>query len=105
MNSKNIFEKIPSDLSDEIIETLITSKNVRIERIISKGQSSPPDFWYEQEENEWVIVLKGSAKILFDDGQSIELTPGDYLNIPSGRKHKVEWTNPGTETIWLAFFY
>lgn len=60
MNSKNIFNKILSDIGEEVIETIISSKNIRIERIISNGQYSPPDFWYEQDENEWVILLKGS---------------------------------------------
>jgi len=105
MNYKNIFKEIPSDLRAEVLETLVTSKNIRIERIISKGNSSPPDFWYDQDENEWIILLKGSAKLLFDDGMIIELNPGDYVNIPSNKKHRVDWTTPDEETICLAVFY
>jgi cupin 2 domain-containing protein len=79
---------------------------VRIERIVSKGHSSPESGWYDQEENEWVVVLKGAAKLRFEqDGKLVELDAGDYINIPARVRHRVEWTNPEMETVWLAFFY
>lgn len=102
---QNIFENIPDKIPNEIFETLIMHNNVKIEKIISKGHSSSNDFWYNQEENEWVILLKGHAKLLFEKSEIIELLPGDYINILSNTKHRVEWTDPVNETIWLAVFY
>lgn len=106
MKLNNIYNNIPSVVPDEIFEEIMSSDKVRIERIISKGHSSPGEFWYDQEENEWVILMKGKAVLKFFDGKdSVELNGGDYLNIPSHKKHRVEWTDPETETIWLAVFY
>lgn len=102
---KNIFAAIPSDLTNEVFETLAESTNVKIERIVSKGHSSPADGWYDQAQNEWVIILKGEAIILFDNKPSVSLKSGDYLNINAHQKHKVTWTATDVETIWLAVFY
>jgi cupin 2 domain-containing protein len=77
---------------------------LRIEQIVSRGHSSPEGFWYDQSEDEWVMVLKGSAKLSFDNG-SIDLNPGDHINIRAHQKHRVDWTNPAENTIWLAVFY
>lgn len=101
----NIFEAIPTNISDEIFETLIDSKKVKIERIISKGHTSPDSGWYDQDKNEWLIVLKGEAVLLLADESSVSLKAGDYINITAHQKHKVEWTDPDTETIWLAIHY
>ena len=106
MKIKNIFNGIPSTLPEEIIQEIISSGNIRIERIISKGQSSPDNFWYDQEENEWVMLIQGRAGLkFFDDEDLVELNEGDYLNIPPHKKHRVEWTDSETETIWLVVFY
>jgi cupin 2 domain-containing protein len=105
MNCPNIFSDIPADLSQEIIEDLVSAENIKIERIISKGHKSPESGWYDQEENEWVILLQGEARLLFKDGETVSLTAGDYLNIAAHKKHKVEWTTPEKETIWLAIHY
>ncbi len=78
---------------------------IRIERIISKGHSSPQSGWYDQDKNEWVLLLKGEAVLLFADESSANLKSGDFINIPAHKKHKVEWTDPDTETIWLAVHY
>jgi len=102
---KNIYANLPNEISEEIFETLVESKNIKIERIISHGQSSPEDYWYDQEENEWVILLKGNAKLQFKNGDIIELLPGEFINIPAHTKHRVEWTEPDVSTIWLAVFY
>jgi len=101
----NILDSIPKDLSNEVFEDLVTSDKVKIERIISKGHTSPDVGWYDQEQSEWVIVIAGSAIIGFDDKPSVTLKAGDYLNIPAHQKHKVEWTDPDVETVWLAVFY
>lgn len=105
MEAENIFESIPDDLDQEVFEQLIQGENVKIERIISKGQTSPESGWYDQEFNEWIIVLKGAAAIVFDDGEEVSLKKGSYLNIPTHQKHKVSWTDPDTETVWLAVHY
>lgn len=102
---QNLFANIPDEIPEEIFETIAENKNVKIERIVSHGQSSPKDFWYDQEENEWVILLKGNAKLQFEDEKIIELLPGDYINIPAHTKHRVEWTDPEIKTIWLTVFY
>jgi cupin 2 domain-containing protein len=102
---KNIFENIPENISEENIETLLKAKNIRVERIVSRGHTSPKDFWYDQDENEWVILLNGKARLLFDGNNIIELSAGDYINIPAHKKHRVEWSDPQVETVWLAIFY
>ena len=101
----NIYKEIPKDLNQEIIETLISSESIKIERIISNGQASPPGFYYDQCQNEWVILLKGQASIKYESGDEILLSEGDYLNIPAHVKHRVEWTMANTKNIWLAIFY
>ncbi len=105
MQTKNIFESIPTNFEAEIFGDILKSSNVRIERIISKGQSTPEDTWYDQEEGEWILVLEGSAVLEFENNKLVSLKKGDYLNIPAHRKHKVEWTDPEQVTIWLAIFY
>ncbi len=102
---QNIFSSLPKNLDQEIFECLIESKDLKIERIISKGHTSPETGGYDQEQNEWVIVLQGNAIIEFENQKSMKLCAGDYLNIPAHTKHKVSWTDPEMETIWLAIHY
>lgn len=101
----NIFNAIPKNLKAEVFERLVESDAVRIERIISKGHKSPEAGWYDQDENEWLIVLRGEAILLFEDNSSLTMKEGDFINIPAHQKHKVKWTAPNIETIWLAIFY
>ena len=105
MQLKNIFESIPDNLDEEIFELLVQSENVKIERIISRGHRSPESGWYDQEQNEWVIVLKGEAIISFENGEEVNLKAGSHINIPAHKRHKVSWTTPEAETIWLAIHY
>ena len=84
---------------------LAEGQGLRIERIVSKGQTSPAEGWYEQEENEWVTVLRGEAELTFADGRVRRMHPGDYIRIAAGEKHRVSWTVPDEETIWLAVHY
>ena len=100
----NVFTNIPSNLPSELFTLLLDTSAVRIERIVSHGHSSPEGFWYDQVEHEWVMVLRGSARLAFED-ESVALNPGDFVNIPAHRKHRVEWTTPDEPTIWLAVFY
>jgi len=101
----NLFENIPDDAPEELVTELLNAECVRIERIVSFGQASPGGFWYDQTENEWVLLLEGSATVAFEKGGSIELNPGDYATIPAGKRHRVEETDPNVRTVWLAVFY
>jgi cupin 2 domain-containing protein len=102
---KNIFDAIPDNIKSEIFESLVDNANVQIKRIISKGHTSPETGWYDQDHNEWVIVLKGEAVLSFADGSTVNMKAGDYINIAAHQKHKVQWTDPVIETIWLAIHY
>jgi cupin 2 domain-containing protein len=102
---RNIFSAIPENLEEEIFEDLLRGKKVRIERIVSKGHSSPPTGWYDQPENEWVMVLRGAGLLSFDNGDEVLLGEGDYIDIPAHSRHRVEWTAPNEPTIWIAVFY
>ncbi|ABU74782.1 MULTISPECIES: cupin domain-containing protein [Vibrio] len=101
----NLFKDLPSDLSEEVFEDLLTHKQLRIERIVSKGQTTSEGEWYDQEEHEWVLVLQGTGELTYEDGSVKRLETGDHLNIPAYTKHRVSWTDPEQETIWLAVFY
>lgn len=102
----NLLENIPAKLPVEIMKTLVRSQSVRIEQIISTGQVSPPDFWYDQVEHEWVLLLTGEAEILMrSETVPIALKPGDSLLIPAHQAHRVAWTSPVETTVWLAIFY
>jgi cupin 2 domain-containing protein len=102
----NLFTDIAGHLPDELFNTLLKTDKVRIERIVSHNHASPEGFWYDQDQNEWIVVLKGAAKLRFDDDeQAIEMKAGDCLNIPAHKKHRVEWTTPNEPTIWLAVHY
>lgn len=102
---ENLLADLPSDIPEELVDVLVQSTKVRIERIVSTGQSSPDDFWYDQEEHEWVIVLKGEGRLVFEDAEELSLKPGDHVIIPAHRKHRVQWTSPDEPTVWLAVFY
>ena len=102
----NLLSGLPRNLPEELVETLARGEDVRIERIVSTGHASPDGFWYDQDQSEWVAVLSGEARLRFQgDAQAIRMRPGDYVNIPAHRKHRVEWTSPDTATVWLAIFY
>ena len=103
---KNLFTGIPDDPSNELFDTLLEADCLRVERIVSCGQSSPPGFWHDQDQAEWVVVLQGAARLrLIDQEKPIELHPGDWVNIGAHVKHRVEWTTPDGPTIWLAIHY
>ena len=105
MKADNLFENLPADFSNEVFEDIIRAEGVRIERIVSLGHTSPESGWYDQEEHEWVIVLKGKAVLEFEDGRVYHLSAGDYVNVPAHARHKGAWTDPDNVTIWLAVFY
>lgn len=101
----NLYTAIPNTIDEEQCEALLRGEQVRIERILSKGQTSPAEGWYDQEEHEWVLVLEGCGIIGFADGREVKLQKGDYLHIPAHVKHKVLWTDPDNITLWLCVFY
>lgn len=101
----NIFAELPQNLEQEVFEVLASRGSTRIERIISRGHTTPQTEWYDQEQAEWVIVLQGAAVLTFEQGESLHLTPGCYVNIPAHQRHRVDWTTPEQETIWLAVHY
>jgi cupin 2 domain-containing protein len=105
VNRGNIFAQIPGDLRDEVFEALVQERGVTVERIISRGHTSPPSGWYDQQQHEWVMVLQGEASIAFDDGSVIRLVEGDYLTIPAHCRHRVIHTCSSTTTVWLAVHY
>lgn len=106
MKTANLFHNIPPQLPEEIAETLAASDKIRIERIVSRGQCSPPGFWYDQEQQEWVLLLKGEASLrIAGSDEAVRLAPGDYLNIAAHVRHRVESTSATEDTVWLAVFY
>ena len=102
--SGNFFANVPAQLPQELVETVLAAESVRIDRIVSLGHTSPEDFWYDQPDNEWVLLLQGEARVQFED-RTAHLKPGDHLNISAHERHRVEWTSPHEPTIWLAVFY
>jgi cupin 2 domain-containing protein len=101
--TRNIFAAMPARLDAEAITTLLTSPTLRIERIVSHGHASPPGFWYDQPQAEWVIVLTGAARLHFEgDAADTPMAAGDHVSIAAHRRHRVVWTDPAQATVWLA---
>ncbi len=100
----NLLADVPANLPEELFVKLLDAGNVRIEKIVSHGHASPEGFWYDQEQHEWVVVLRGAARLSIED-EIKELKPGDFILIPAHQKHRVEWTTPDEPTVWLAVFY
>jgi cupin 2 domain-containing protein len=104
--SGNLFDGAHGDGQKERISALLEARDVRIERIVSLGQKSPPGVWYEEPWAEWVVVLAGSAGLRFEGEADVKvLSEGDYILIPARVKHRVEWTSKDHATIWLAVHY
>jgi cupin 2 domain-containing protein len=103
---KNLLADIPEQLPQELVEVLASAPGVRIERIVSHGHCSPDGFWYDQDDNEFVMLLSGAARLLFEgDAKPIEMKLGSYVNIAAHQRHRVEWTDPDVKTVWLVVFY
>ncbi|HMD62586.1 MAG TPA: cupin [Stellaceae bacterium] len=102
----NLLAPLPDADAAEHVDTLLTRPGLRIKRIVSRGQASPPEFWYDQAEGEWVLLLAGAAGLRFADEAEVRvLGPGDWVDIAPHRRHRVEWTDPTVPTVWLALFY
>lgn len=108
MHASNLFQSIPENLPDELVEVLAEGKgHLRIVRLVSQGHASADGFWYDQEEHEWVVLLSGAGILSFEDAVSgevsiVEMKPGDWLHIPPFARHRVERTDPDVVTVWLA---
>lgn len=104
----NLFDRIPADLPQEWVETLVAARGVRVERIVSNGHRSADGFWYDQDTDEFVVLLSGAARVDFDGqggdqaAREVPLRPGDWLLIPAHRRHRVAWTAPDVASVWLA---
>ncbi len=106
LNPANLFADLPEQHKDEVFEKLIDTGSCTIERIVSRGHATEEGKWYDQERNEWVLVVKGAAKLRFADGNTVsEMKPGDHLTIPAHCRHRVEWTDPDVVTVWIAVHY
>jgi cupin 2 domain-containing protein len=106
MNADNLLTNVPRQLQDEAILTLLRAPNVRIERIVSTGHATPPGQWYDQDQAEWVLVLTGSAGLIFEgETEPLRLERGSYVHIARHVRHRVAWTDPSTPTVWLAIHY
>jgi cupin 2 domain-containing protein len=106
MDVANLFVTDAEATRGEIFETLVETDHFRLERIISTGQATPAGQWYDQDRSEWVALLSGSARLLFEgESRARVMRPGDCVLIPTHRRHRVEWTDPEKETIWLALHF
>jgi cupin 2 domain-containing protein len=102
----NLFADLPRTLPDERVDVLVEAGPLRLQRIVSTGHATPAGQWYDQDTDEWVTVLRGRAGLRFEDEAAIRvLGPGDHVVIAAHRRHRVEWTDPGQPTVWLALHY
>ena len=101
----NVFDSLPKAADRELVEALVDDPAVRIERIVSTGQVTPEGSWYDQTEDEFVLLLCGAAVLHFEaDDRRVTLAAGDWVEIPAHVRHRVDWTDPKTPTVWLAVF-
>jgi cupin 2 domain-containing protein len=106
MEPRNLFIDLQSVLSEETIEILLENREFTLERVVSTGQSTPEGRWYDQERDEWVVLLSGGAGLFFEGEDEVRiLRPGDYLHISAHTRHRVEWTDKRVPTVWLALHY
>lgn len=94
----------PGNPERELSTTLVQGAGVRIERIVSRGQSSPPGFWYDQPEHEYVLLIEGAARLEVEGHGTLRMGPGDWIDLPAHLRHRVAWTEPDADTVWLAVF-
>jgi len=100
---RNLFSKIPKHIKKELFEVLVKRPGLSIKRILTQGQATG---WLKQDTNEWVVLLAGSAKLLFEDGaRQASMKPGDHVQIPARCRHRVSWTDPKQKSVWLAVHY
>lgn len=106
MITGNLFSHIPDHAPKEIFEQLLKTPHFELKRIVSAGQTTPPGEWYDPDTDEWVVLLSGGARLLYEgEEQEREMRPGDYVLIPARTRHRVEWTDPHQKTVWLALHH
>ncbi len=106
MNPVNLLAELPTNLPDELFTILARSESVRIERIISHGHATPVGQWYDQDTDEWVMLLQGAAQLRIEGhAELLHLKRGDALLLPAQLRHRVEWTDPDQPTVWLAVHF
>ncbi len=106
IRSANLFDHAPTGGPDEDVTTLLETSGARLVRIVSAGQATPEGVWYDQDDNEWVVVLRGSAGLRIEGEDDVRvLSAGDYVDIPAHIRHRVEWTDADEPTVWLALHY
>jgi cupin 2 domain-containing protein len=101
----NLFTGLPDTATEESFTELLKRRDLRIERIVSRGQASPPGHWYDQAWDEWVVLISGRARISFESETPRDVRPGDFLHIPAHVRHRVDWTDPEQPTVWLAIHF
>ena len=102
----SLFQNIPRELPDELFDTICSTDHVKIERIVSREHASPRDSWYDQDRNEFVLLVRGRAGLKFaGEDEIVILEEGEYLSIPAHVRHRVEWTDTMGDTVWLAVHY
>lgn len=102
MSVASLFDGIDPAATEERFDDLLRRPGVRIERIVSAGQATPPGQWLEQAWDEWVLLIAGAALLETESGGSIRLEPGDHRLIPAGQRHRVAWTDADRPTVWLT---
>ncbi|MCC7005712.1 MAG: cupin domain-containing protein [Ottowia sp.] len=101
----NLLDNVPHKADKELFTTLLKRQGVRIERIVSTGQTTPNDAPYKQDYDEWVLLVTGSADLWIDGEGEFNLLPGDYVLIPAHHAHRVTWTAKNEATVWLAIHF
>lgn len=101
----NVFKNIPAIIPEELFQNLLDRETLKIERIVSHGHCTSVGQWYDEASDEWVLLLQGEAMLGYEDGGTVDMQVGDYIFIPAHTKHRVEWTQPDSNTIWLAIHF
>jgi cupin 2 domain-containing protein len=102
---RSLLQSLPDAAGGEVNERLLDGRGLRLERVVSLGQTSPPGFWYDQDEDEWVMLLAGAAHLaIAGESTDRQLGPGDSVMLPAHCRHRVTWTDPDRPTVWLALF-
>lgn len=103
MNAGNLYHGLPQQAAQEQFDPLLERPGLRLERIVSSGQATPAGQWYDQAEDEWVVLLQGEAGLRIEgEAECRRLRPGDWLLLPAHCRHRVEWTAAEGASVWLA---
>lgn len=105
VSAVNLLSQLPAAQPNEVFESLLRHPGFHLERILSWGQVTPEGEWYDQAQNEWVLLLAGAARLLVEGQEALALGPGDAVLLPAHCRHRVIWTDPEKATVWLALHY